>query len=160
MLEKILKNSEIRFRGNYDRRVVNTQGLVNEENDTYVLFPDPHAAVLNEEFISSLRKPLQIIVPDGNWRQATKIVKRVPVINRLPRLTLPKGDPSNYRLRANPFPEGVCTFEAVARSLGALEGRSIQRKMEVLFDALVERVLWTRGKILWKDVKNQDISVG
>ncbi|MCC2597163.1 DTW domain-containing protein [Pusillimonas sp. MFBS29] len=62
-----------------------------------------------------------LIVPDGTWRKARKILAANPVLDTLPRLTLPPGAPSEYRIRKTRQPGAVSTIEAIARSLSLLE---------------------------------------
>ncbi len=87
------------------------------------------------------------MVADGTWRQTTRMVRRDPTLSRLPRIRLPEGPPSRYRLRTHPDPARVSTLEAIARALGVLEGADVQRRLEALFDIMVERTLWTRGEL-------------
>jgi len=61
-------------------------------------------------------------------------------------VSLPGGPPSAYQLRASPRVDGVCTFEAIARALGIIEGGTVQRQMEEFFHIFVERVLYIRGR--------------
>jgi glutamine phosphoribosylpyrophosphate amidotransferase len=41
----------------------------------------------------------------------------------------------------------VCTFEAIARILGVIEGATVQQELEVLFRKFVGRQLWSRGDL-------------
>jgi DTW domain-containing protein YfiP len=52
-----------------------------------------------------------------------------------------------YRLRHHPDPRFVATFEAVARALGILEGPAVQADLERVFQVVVERMLWSRGRL-------------
>jgi DTW domain-containing protein YfiP len=72
-----------------------------------------------------------VIVPDGHWGQARKIVTREPSLAGLPRIKLPPEAPSRYRLRRNPVPGRVCTYEAVCLTLGLLEGPQVQEAMKL-----------------------------
>jgi DTW domain-containing protein YfiP len=92
-----------------------------------------------------------LVVPDGNWRQASKVYKRVPGLRGVPCVTLPKGPPSRYRLRAEAHPKGLSTLEAIARALGILEGAHVQRELERVLTVMVERTLWARGTLPTRD---------
>jgi DTW domain-containing protein YfiP len=94
-----------------------------------------------------------LVVPDGSWRQARKAVGREPGLQGLRRVKLPAGGPpSEYRLRVEPNEHSVCTFEAIARALGVLEGRETQDQLEALFRVSVGRTLWSRGMIKAEEV--------
>jgi DTW domain-containing protein YfiP len=68
------------------------------------------------------RPPRAVIVVDGTWSQARKVIKQNPFLQALPRIGLTPDRPSNYRIRAEPSVECVSTIEAVVQLLGALEG--------------------------------------
>ncbi len=155
LIPKIFKNADLRFRGSSSRVPLNVTGLDSEDFHNVVLFPKPNAKILNADFVNELKaqhKNLRLIVPDGNWRQAQKIIKRTPLLTQLPKVVLPITRVSNYRLRRSPRDDGVCTFEAIARALGILEGKDVQERLEYFFDVMVDRVLWTRNKIEMDDV--------
>ena len=48
--------------------------------------------------------PLLLIVPDGTWRKARKLLYLNPLLDALPRVTLGQVPPSRYRLRKAPEP--------------------------------------------------------
>jgi DTW domain-containing protein YfiP len=60
---------------------------------------------------------------------------------------LPAGAPSEFRLRHEHRENGMSTFEAIARSLGIIEGANVQQELEAIFKIRVERTLWSRGKL-------------
>jgi DTW domain-containing protein YfiP len=96
--------------------------------------------------------PVTLIVPDGNWRQASKVRARVPGLCDVPCVTLPPGPPSTYRLRSEAHPHGLATVEAIARAIGILESREVEDALERVFRAMVERTLWVRGELDTADV--------
>lgn len=110
-----------------------------------LLFPHEDARPLAE--YAGTGQDITLVVPDGNWRQAWKVRKRVPGLGDLPCVSLPPGPSSLYRLRSEPREAGVSTIEAIARALGILEGPEAQRALEHVFLAMVERTLWARGGI-------------
>lgn len=146
-IPKILPNSEIRFRGTLDQVPLNTEGMVPPDTQPVVLFPAGNADILTEKFVSKLTKPMTLIIPDGNWRQASKMIKKVEGLHGIPKVILPNDKPSTYRLRVSPRQEGVCTYEAIARAVGIIEGKEVQNQMEAFFDQFVDRVLKMRGKM-------------
>ena len=109
-----------------------------------LLFPADDARVLTSDLVLEDSRPIHLIVPDGNWRQASKVTTRMPEIAHVPRVVLPPGPPSRYKLRREPKQDGLATYEAIARSLGIIEGPSVQEMLEKPFDAMVQRTLLTR----------------
>lgn len=66
--------------------------------------------------------PVTLVVIDGTWWQAKKLVRKNPAVAALPRYSLTPNQPSRYRIRREPAAHCVSTIEAVAMALGALEG--------------------------------------
>jgi len=145
LARRALKGCEIRIRGEQDRPT-DGSNLIEPGRRTVVLFPSEEARVLDAAWLAENPGPYTLIVPDGNWRQASKCVRREPDIAELPRIKLPPGPLSEYKLRTEPTPESVCTYEAIARALGVIEGRDVQERLEVFFRAKVELTLRTRGR--------------
>ncbi len=92
--------------------------------------------------------PATLVVPDGNWRQASKMRRRVPGLAALPCVTLPESGGTEYRLRAEPKAGGLATLEAIARALAILEGPDLVAPMLDVFRVMVERTLQLRGQTL------------
>jgi DTW domain-containing protein YfiP len=88
-----------------------------------------------------------LLVPDGNWNQARRIVRRDPDARDAEPVALPPGAPSRYGLRRAPREGAVSTLEAVARALGVLEGEEAERALTVLLDAFVERTQLAAGRL-------------
>ena len=139
-----LANSELRLRG-YPGEQVGGEDLVQGQGQPLLLFPDENARELDTEWVAELRRPVTLIVPDGTWRQASKVLTRVPGLESVPRIRLSEGPPTVYRLRREIREGGLATFEAIARALGVLEGPEVQSRLEALFHLMVERTLRTRG---------------
>jgi DTW domain-containing protein YfiP len=93
-----------------------------------------------------------LIVPDGTWRQASKVRQRVPGMRDVQLVSIPNDEPSMYRLRTEAHESGLATIEAIARAMGILEGLHVRRALEHVFRAMVERTLWSRGEIATQDV--------
>ncbi len=98
------------------------------------------------------RGPVRLVVPDGNWRQASKMSRRVEWMASLPKVALPAGQATSYLLRHEPKTDGLATMEAIARALGILESTAVQEKLEEIFRIMVDRTLYSRGKIAREDV--------
>ncbi len=108
-----------------------------------LLFPAAGARPLERDLIDEDPRPITLIVPDGSWRQAAKVPKRVPWLSDVPRVTLPELK-TRYRLREENRAGGLATFEAIAYALGAIESQPVADDLLRLFDAMVEGTLATR----------------
>jgi DTW domain-containing protein YfiP len=140
-----LKNSVVLLRGDLDQPYDLSEHL-GPKGTNFVFYPDETANVLSTDLTCS-RLPLTLIFPDGNWRGAGKMCRRDPVMASLPRLRLPAGAPSNYRVRKDTKSEGLATIEAIARALGIVENPSVQLNLEYLLKAMTDRTLQSRGTL-------------
>lgn len=143
-----LPNSEVMVRGNEAEPTAPL--LFGPETQPLLLFPHAGATPLAE--LPRPDRPITLIVPDGSWRQAFKVRSRVRGLRDVPCVSLPAGAPSAYRLRAEAHAHGLATIEAIARALGMLEGPEPQEALELVFRAMVERTLWSRGQCRTEDV--------
>lgn len=110
-----------------------------------LLFPDADAIPL-ARFAASPR-PVTLVVPDGTWRQASKVRQRIPWLRDVPSVSIEHDAPTAYRLRKEIRDQGLATMEAIARAFGVLEGASVRTEMEGVLRVLVERTLWSRGRM-------------
>lgn len=108
-----------------------------------VLFPGEEAQELAAYQVNEL--PLLLVVPDGTWRKARKILHCNPLLAALPRVTLPEGLRSRYRLRKAPIAESLATVEAVSYALAILEPNSDFSSLLRPFDALIEGQIQAMG---------------
>jgi DTW domain-containing protein YfiP len=148
---RCLTRSSIAIVGDRDRPVTLAPILADEQ--PVVLGVAEDAVPLTE--LAASTRPIVLVVPDGSWRQANKMRKRVPGLSDMLAVTLPDLGPSNYRLRSEPNEQGLSTFEAIARALRILEGdrgEAIERAMIDLFQIMVDRSLWLRGSLATNDV--------
>jgi len=143
-----LPNSEIRLRGSFDRSPMSFEGLVREDKESWMLFLSDTSEELSPELVAAAKKPIQLLVPDGTWAQASRLgsmlAKKLPTVKHV---KLKASKPTQYLLRTEHHPDGMATFEAIARSLGVIEGAKVQEEMEKIFQVMIDRVLWTRGKL-------------
>lgn len=138
-----LKNSAVLIRGDLDRPYDLNEHLQSGEN--LVLYPSDDAQILTSELVATFKRPLTLVVPDGNWRQTYKMRKRDPVMARLIPVKVSLGRPSEYRVRNESKAEGLATIEAIARALGVLEHADVQTQLETLMGIMVTRTLQSRG---------------
>ncbi len=143
LLRQAVPATDIRIRAE-TREQLDLTDLLDPARRLLLLYPADDAVPLTRELVAADPRPITLVLPDGSWRQAAKIGRREPVLRDLPRVTLPSGPPSRYRLRAEPMREGLATFEAAARALGVIEGPAVRASLERTFDAMVEATLLTR----------------
>lgn len=139
-----LVHGEIRVFGARDTEL-DTTDFFDPERRVVLLYPSPDSTLLARDEVDT--RPITLIVPDSNWRRAHKLTTREDKLASVPRVHLPSGPPSTYRLRHHPDPRFLATFEAVARALGTLEGVEVQAHLEHVFRVMVDRTLWSRGQI-------------
>lgn len=147
-----LPNSEIRLRGT-PGAPLSLDGLVDEDHESLLLRLSPESEELTPEFVGGLTKPVRLLVPDGTWSQASSTGSRLAKNLSVRQVKLrAEGRPSVYRLRTEHHPDGMGTFEAIQRALEVLEGAAVREPMERIFRMMVDRVLWTRGKLPAEEV--------
>jgi DTW domain-containing protein YfiP len=143
---RCLQRSTVEIIGQSGRPAAGPRIDANEQ--PLLLFPAPDAVPITA-FARSAR-PVVLIVPDGTWRQANKMRRRIPGLATVPCVILPEAAPTQYRLRSEHHPGGLATFEAIARALGVLEneaGAAIEASLMALFHVMVARTLWLRGQV-------------
>ncbi len=83
--------------------------------------------------------PITLVVVDGTWWQARKLVRQSRVLSSLPRYAFVPPSPSEYRIRKEPHPDYVSTIEALMHVLGAIEGEPERfRELLVPFRAMID----------------------
>jgi DTW domain-containing protein len=138
-----LSNSEVIVRGHESGPTERFEAPPNTL--PLLLFPHPEAVPLRS--FEASERPITLVVPDGSWRQASKVQTRVPGIRELQRVWLPLEAMSQYRLRHEAHDTGLATIEAIARAMDILEGPHVRLALERVFKAMVDRTLWSRGRI-------------
>jgi DTW domain-containing protein YfiP len=140
----VLANSELRIQGNL-AEPLDLSDLDVEDRRTLLLYPAEGVAELNREFLAADPRPVNLVVPDGNWRQAARMGRRLPGLEHAVMVRLAPGAPTAWGIRRESHPEGLATFEAIARAIGVIESAAVQASMEELFRLLVARTLEARG---------------
>ncbi|MDB6143402.1 MAG: hypothetical protein JWP80_2446 [Pseudomonas sp.] len=90
-------------------------------------------------------EPLLLVVPDGTWRKARKLLHLNPLLAALPRVTLGQAAVSRYRLRKAPGPDALSTIEAIAQALQVLEAPSNFDALLRPFEALIDGQIAAMG---------------
>ena len=130
-----------------DNSQVLVRGVRNEPLDlsflagqnAVVLCPDESATV-----VERVAFPLTLVVPDGSWRQASKMPRREPMLRDLPRVRLPLLPPRVPVLRRETKDNGLATFVAIAHALGLIEDPAIERALLAFYDVVADRILRAR----------------
>ena len=126
---------------------------------TALFFPGLGAQAVTRDVATALRAPgsndqptrLRIVIPDGTWSQARRMVKRLPTLACLPRYVLPPSLTLNereaMRPRGNPDLGRVSTCEAIAAVFGALGEVDAERALLDVYNAAALRIALMRGKM-------------
>ena len=110
-----------------------------------LLFPGEEARPVAEAAAGDSR-PLLLVVPDGTWRKARKLLYLNPELAALPRVTLPAGLTSRYRLRKAPMAGALSTLEAVVAALDILEAPARFDALLKPFEALIQGQIEAMGE--------------
>ena len=94
-------------------------------------------------------KQLSIIVIDGTWATARKMVNLSQNLKSLPRICFTPTGPSNFRVRRQPRPECHSTVEAIHHTL-QLFGEKVDDRLLQIFNRIVDRQIALVG-----DVRNR-----
>lgn len=144
---KSLVNSELRIRGD-SREILDLSDLLSPNYRTLLFYPSADALELDRELIGQDSRPIQLIVPDGTWRQARKIHSRHPELKSIPRVKISTPNHGTFQLRAQSRPERMATLQAIACALSIIESDLVEARLMKLYRARVDRTLRARG-IQW-----------
>lgn len=122
-----------------------------EAPDTWLLFPHSQEAA-----VPDAPPPSRLIILDGSWGQARRMVQRVPALRRLPGLKLPAPPPDTRRLRRSPHPDAMSTLEAIAGAVAYLEGEDVAGPLYALHELMFDRVMMSRGRMAMPDGDEDD----
>ncbi|WP_300629279.1 DTW domain-containing protein [Pseudomonas sp.] len=95
-------------------------------------------------------QPMLLVVPDGTWRKARKMLHLNPLLAALPRVTLAGESVSRYRLRKAPGPGALSTVEAITRALEVLEAPTSFESLLKPFEALIEGQIAAMGEVVYQ----------
>lgn len=141
---RALVNSEMRIRGE-TRDTLDLSDLVASHYRTFLFYPSDNAVELDRELVAQDPAPIQLIVPDGTWRQARKLHYRHPELKNVQRVKISTPNSSVFQLRAQHKPGRMATLQAIAQGLGVIEGNLVEAQLMKLYQAKVERTLIGRG---------------
>ncbi|WP_413288177.1 tRNA-uridine aminocarboxypropyltransferase [Bdellovibrio sp. HCB337] len=143
---KALTNSEMKVRG-LDHEALDLSPLLSETYRTLLFYPSEDAKPLTPELVAEDPRPIQLIVPDGNWRQASKVHYRHQELKDLPRVMIATPNESPLKMRAESTEEGMATLQAIAHALGVIEGEDVKATLLKLYNAKLMATLKGRGVI-------------
>ncbi|HEY8269465.1 MAG TPA: tRNA-uridine aminocarboxypropyltransferase [Pseudobdellovibrionaceae bacterium] len=141
---KALINSEMRVRGE-SREALDLSDLLTPEYRSLLFYPADDAVDLTPEFVAEDPRPIQLIVPDGNWRQASKVHYRHHELKDLPRVMIKARNLAKLHMREEHMSEGMATLEAIACALGVIEGEDVKDTLMKLYNTKLTATLQGRG---------------
>lgn len=109
-----------------------------------LLFPGAAAVEVNQWQPAPGKVPL-LVVPDGTWRKARKLLHLNDRLADLPRVCLPAGLTSRYRVRKAPMPGALSTLEAIVEVLNCWEAPADFSVLLRPFEALIEGQIEAMG---------------
>lgn len=139
-----LVNSEMRIRG-ADQNALDLSDLLTPEYRTVMFYPSDDARELTADFVAEDPRPIQLIVPDGNWRQASKVHYRHQELKDVLRVMIKTPNQSPVHMRAENTAEGMATLQAIAEAIGVIEGDAAKEPLMKLYRAKLEGTLQGRG---------------
>ena len=113
--------------------------------ESLLFFPSSESQELTSDFISQFTKPIQLIVPDGNWRQASKVATRHKELASLPRVMLSHENTAQYHLRKETNSYGMSTLEAIARAFEIIDSPEVGKELMKLYQLKLQKTLLGRG---------------
>jgi len=139
MASLCLPNSELHVGVHWRGSAALARALADPARPPVLLYPGPGAIdVLRQPPVG----PVTLVVVDGTWWQAKKVLRENPELAALPRYAFTPPTPSEYRIRREPQPTYVSTLEALVHVLGALEGDGERfRALLMPFRAMVDAQL-------------------
>lgn len=141
---KALMNTEMRVRGE-TREVLDLSDLLVSEYRSLLFYPTDEAVELTSEFVAEDPRPIQLIVPDGNWRQASKVHYRHHELKDIPRVMIKAPNMAKLHIREEHMNEGMATLEAIACAMGVIEGEAVKADLMKLYNAKLKATLLGRG---------------
>lgn len=141
---KALTNSEMRIRGE-GKEALDLSDLLTPEYQSYLFYPSDEAIELDENLVTSTKLPIQLIVPDGNWRQASKVHYRHHELKNVQRIKISTPNLNPQHMRAENTEHGMATLEAIAHALRIIEGSEVGNIMLKLYQDKLEATLRGRG---------------
>ncbi|MCG2760829.1 MAG: DTW domain-containing protein [Candidatus Delongbacteria bacterium] len=138
----MLNNCGIAILGRKDIEL-QPEELIFKDHTNLILFPAA-SNELNEKFLSTLEKPINLIVLDGNYHQAVKMT-RSELLRDIKRVRLPYGQKSSYELRTARDSEKISTIEAIIKAIEIIENGPVVKEMEKIFLKMIDDIKTKMG---------------
>ncbi|MGL5394153.1 MAG: tRNA-uridine aminocarboxypropyltransferase [Shewanella sp.] len=100
----------------------------------YLVYPSEQSLSVEQQMISA---DCVLLLIDGTWRKAFKILQLNPWLTQLPAVHLPEGYASRYKIRKSSRSDSLSTLEASAYMLKALDKGLDVSPLLAAFDAMV-----------------------
>lgn len=120
-----------------DFQSIRTQ-LEQATRPVYLLYPSEHSV---EPTTAHAALPSILVVLDGTWRKAHKMLMLNPWLLELTHLRLPLQQPSQYRIRKAKRDDSLSSLEAAAYGIKALEPSVNIEPLLGLFHTMIEKRL-------------------
>lgn len=142
---KSLLNSEMRIRGEIGKPS-DLSDLISDQYQSLLFYPSKDAVELNQNLIKTFTKPIHLLVPDGSWRQASKVHTRHQELSSVPRVMIKDLNLATQHLRRENSPEGMSTLEAIAKAMRVIEGEEVFEALFKIYQAKLKNTLIGRGQ--------------
>ena len=116
---KCLANAELHVGISFEDDAAVRAAISDPARPAALLWPGPGAV---DVLADPPSHPITLVVVDGTWPLAKKLVRMNPSLARLPRYAFAPPTPSEYRIRREPRATYVSTIEAIVHVLSAIEG--------------------------------------
>ena len=143
---KALTNSEMRIRGE-EFNALDLSDILTPAYRTLLFYPSDNAAELDYKLVADSPLPIQLIVPDGNWRQASKVHYRHHELKDIQRVKISTPNTADMHMRTESTEAGMATLEAIAHALGIIEGKAVKDVLMNFYKMKVEGTLKGRGQL-------------
>ncbi len=124
----ILKNSRIFVGINFDQDKDFQSALCDPDYETFLLYPGDDALEIENGFAERRpSRPLQIIVIDGTWPCAKKMMKLTTTLHETPRLSFTPGKTSEFKIKHQPMEGCLSTVESIYQVIRGLNAAGIEK---------------------------------
>ena len=121
-----------------------------KEKQCYLLFPGPDAQ--DSKQVLQKHTPDVVIIIDGTWRKAKRILHLNPQLQALPALSLNHEQLSNYRIRKAPDTASLSTVEAAVLLLRQVSNKkNAHQSLLDVFDRMVQMQIERMGNEVYQN---------
>lgn len=160
LIRSVFSDWRVVVQGKPHVRITNDE-LLWSKKTPYVLFPGKGARSISDIPERERAEGIHLIIPDGNWRQSSHMLKRITPLHGVPAIMLTDEAPANRRMRMNISPERMSTFEAVVLALNeagqfpsdASKRDDVPSLLMHFFRMYADRMLMLRGLLKAKDIE-------